>query len=187
MARNNLSVYISYLLRHKPQDIGLAMDRHGWVSVEELIGGVNRTGKYELDRTRLEEIVRQDSKGRYRLSEDGERIKACQGHSIDWVEPEVELLPPPRYLYHGTTAAAAEQILESGAIRRMSRHAVHMQADPEKAWQSAKRWRKTPVVLKIDAQAMHSAGYSFGKTENGVWCTELVPVAFIAEQLKETE
>ena len=179
----NVSVYISFLLRHKPEDIGLEMDRHGWVSVEALIDGINKKGKYSLDRTRLEEIVRQDNKGRYRFNADHSRIKACQGHSISWVEPELERIQPPRYLYHGTTTVALEKILASGAISKMSRHAVHMQADPRKAWQSAQRWHLTPVILKIDAGEMHSQGFVFGKTENNVWCTETVPVEFIAEKI----
>jgi len=187
MARKNISVYISYLLRHKPEDIGLTMDRHGWASVEELIDGINRKGTYTLDRAKLEQIVAEDNKGRYRFSEDGTKIKACQGHSVDWVEPELELLAPPAYLYHGTTAAAADKIRNSGVISKMGRHAVHMQEDPAKAWQSAMRWHQTPVLLKIDAAAMYEAGFLFGRTENGVWCTESVPTEYVAAYLTEPE
>lgn len=187
MARQkNVSVYISYLLRHDPADAGLTMDSYGWVAVEELIEGVRRKG-HSMDRSLLEELVARDSKGRYRFSQDGTRIKACQGHSLDFVEPELELLEPPEYLYHGTTQEALEKILSSGGISKMGRHAVHMQAAPDKAWQSAKRWRKTPVVLKIAALAMHRAGYRFGKTENDVWCTEAVPAEYLAEQMQKEQ
>lgn len=184
MARKkDVSIYISFLLRHKPEEIGLEMDPHGWVSVDALIDGINQRGKYAIDRARLEDIVAQDSKGRYRFDPDHTKIKACQGHSIPWVEPELDLLPPPDYLYHGTTTTAAEKILRSGAIHKMNRHAVHMQADPRMAWQSATRWHLTPVVLKIDAGTMHRAGFVFGKTENDVWCTEAVPTEFIVEHI----
>lgn len=187
MAKNHISVYISYLLRHNPEEAGLAMDSHGWVLVDDLIAGVNRSGKHRLDRAALEEIVKQDSKGRYRFSPDQLKIKACQGHSIPWVQPELEYLRPPAFLYHGTTAAALEKILESGAISKMGRHAVHMQADPSKAWQSATRWRGTPVVLKIEAGRMHEDGFVFGKTENDVWCTNSVPTAYLGAQLTAPE
>lgn len=185
MSKKNVSVYISYLLRHKPDDIGLKMDEHGWVLAEELVEGINNSGKYNLNFAQLEEIVRQDSKGRYRFSEDRLKIKACQGHSIPWVVPELEYLVPPKFLYHGTTTVACEKIMKSGAISKMNRHAVHMQADPEKSWQSAARWRLTPVVLKIDADKMYRDGYVFGKTENDVWCTECVPTEYIVGQLTE--
>ena len=84
-----------------------------------------------------------------------------------------------------TTTAAVEKIRKSGAISKMSRHAVHLQADPEKAWQSAVRWHLTPVVLKIDAKKMGDAGFVFGKAENDVWCTESVPVEYIVEVLSQ--
>ena len=181
--KNGLSMYMSFLLRHHPESIGLDMDEHGWVFVDQLIKGINDGGKYTLDLERLERIVAEDSKGRYRLSEDKAKIKACQGHSISWVKPELKFDKPPEYLYHGTTTEALDKIMESGAIMKMSRHAVHMQADMEKAWQSALRWRKKPVVLKIAAQKLYEAGGVFGETDNHVWCIENVPVKYIEEQI----
>lgn len=173
-----LSIYLSYLLRHNPGELELDMDHHGWVPVEQLIQRVNGAGRYRLTRQELEALVARDSKGRYRISPDGARIKACQGHSLDWVEPELTWGDPPAVLYHGTTAGAWEQIRTQG-IRKMNRHGVHMQADADKAWQSARRWRQTPVVLKIDAARMAAEGYRFGVSDNGVWCTELVPAEYI--------
>lgn len=186
MKNNRLSVFLCYLLRHNPDEAGLHMDEHGWVDVRELIEGVNRSGKYTLDIGLLREIVAADEKGRYRFSEDGRRIKACQGHSLEWVIPELEYRQPPEYLYHGTTVQAWEKISACGYISRMNRHAVHMQENPEKAWQSARRWRgAAPVLLKIDARTMHNDGFVFGVTENEVWCAEHVPVSYICEVIEE--
>lgn len=138
--------------RHHPEEIGLDMDVHGWVSVEQLIAGINERGKYKMDMSILKQIVAEDKKGRYRFNEDGSKIKACQGHFISWVVPQLEYQEPPQYLYHGTTTEALEKIKESGGLCKMQRHAVHMQEEIEKAWQSAMRWKKKPVVLKIDAK-----------------------------------
>ena len=118
----------------------------------------------------------------YRFDDEHKKIKCCQGHSFPWVEPELNYCEPPEFLYHGTTTKALEAIEESGAIKKMKRHAVHMQADIGKAWQSAERWNKTPVVLKIAASEMARDGYTFGVTENEVWCTEEVPVKYICER-----
>ena len=128
-----LSVYISYLLRHQPESIGLAMDKHGWVSAAELIEKINAAGRYRITESILAEIVRTDNKGRFRYSEDGMKIKACQGHSISWVDPELTIGQPPEYLYHGTTEESWKKIQESGYISKMGRHAVHMQAEEAKA------------------------------------------------------
>lgn len=183
--RKNISIYISRLLRHKPEEIGLKMDQYGWVSVDELINGINKAGKYSIDRNKLEEIVEQDKKGRFKFDENHLMMKACQGHSILWVTPEMEYMEPPEFLYHGTTTSAAEKIMSSGGISKMNRHAVHMQADIELAWQSALRWHMIPVVLKIDAKKMYRSGFVFGKTENNVWCTDHVPDEFIIEKIEK--
>ena len=184
MSKKKTSIHLSYLLRHAPEAAELDMDRHGWVSVSQLISNVNASGKAKLTTEMLQEIVATDNKGRYRFSADGKRIKACQGHSIPWVEPELEVRTPPEYLYHGTTTEALQDIMKSGAILKMSRHAVHMQADINKAWQSAERRKnKTPVVLKIAAGRMSQNHFVFSISGNGVWFCERVPTEYIEEFL----
>ncbi|KIR03510.1 RNA:NAD 2'-phosphotransferase [Lachnospiraceae bacterium TWA4] len=178
-----ISTYLCYLLRHHPESIGLAMDKHGWVDVNELIEAINNKGKYQLDKNQLKEIVKQDSKGRYRLNEDESRIKCCQGHSIPWIELELRYdVKVPKYLYHGTTTIALEKIKASGEIKKMERHAVHLHTE-KMAWQSAKRWHLIPVVLKIDAEKMCNDGYQFGISENDVWCVEKIPIQYIEEEI----
>ena len=184
---NELSKYLCLLLRHQPEKAELDMDERGWVSVEQLISGVNLHSSYRIDRELLEKIVADDNKGRYRFDEKHEKIKCCQGHSVSWVEPELNYCEPPEFLYHGTTTKALEAIEESGRIDKMQRHAVHMQADINKAWQSAERWHKTPVVLKIAASEMAHDGYEFGVTENEVWCTESVPLKYICNKIYKEE
>jgi len=180
---DEISKYLCLLLRHQPEKAELDMDKHGWVQVDQLINGVKHHSRYDIDRTILENIVSADKKGRYRFDEEHNKIKCCQGHSIPWVEPELEYCEPPEFLYHGTTTKALEAIEDSGAIKKMKRHAVHMQADINKAWQSAERWHQTPVVLKIDARKMSDDGYKFGVTENEVWCTEEVPAKYICDRI----
>lgn len=183
-SKEKTSIHLSYLLRHAPEAAGLDMDCHGWVSVSQLIANVNDSGKAQLTLETLQEIVATDNKGRYRFSPDSKQIKACQGHSIPWVEPELEVRTPPEYLYHGTTTEALQDIMKSGAILKMSRHAVHMQADINKAWQSAERRKsKTPVVLKIAAGNMSKDGIEFSISENEVWFCDHIPTEYIKEFL----
>lgn len=187
-SKEKISIHLSYLLRHAPESAKLDMDRHGWVSVAQLIDNVNESGKALLSEKLLQEIVATDNKGRYRFSSDGKRIKACQGHSIPWVEPELEIRTPPEFLYHGTTTEALADIMKSGAILKMKRHAVHLQADITKAWQSAtRRKNKTPVVLKIAAEQMHYNGAEFSVSENEVWFCERVPTTYIAEFIYDVQ
>lgn len=186
MSKDKLSIYISYILRHNPDEIKIGMSRHGWVRVDELIAGINTKGKYKINLKKLEQIVKADEKGRYKFSEDKLLIKACQGHSIPWVIPELRYCEPPTYLYHGTNTEALEKILHSGHISKMARHAVHMQDTEEPAWKSAFRWHKIPVVLKIAAKDMYRQSIDFGVSDNNVWCTEDVPIKYIAEIIHNT-
>lgn len=93
------SRFISLILRHKPETIGITLDEHGWANVEELIVGVNK--KYHIDMQIIEKIVNEDDKNRYSFNEDKTMIRANQGHSIS-VDVELKKLNPPDILYHGT-------------------------------------------------------------------------------------
>ena len=97
---SNISKYISLILRHKPEEIGLKLDEHGYLSVLDLIEGINKSYEgFSMDD--LERIVREDSKGRYSFNEDKSKIRANQGHSIK-VDLGLESIKPPKVLYHGT-------------------------------------------------------------------------------------
>lgn len=185
--KKDISIYLSYILRHKPDDIDLAMDKHGWVDVAQLIDKINSNSSYSITLSQLKDIVASDNKGRYRFNTDGSRIKACQGHSIPWVEPELDYRTPPDFLYHGTTLEAYRKIQKSGHISKMSRHAVHLTADESMAWKSAKRWNKTPIVLKISAHDMCETGYVFGCSDNDVWCIEEVPMCYVVEEIYDED
>lgn len=175
------SVFLSLLLRHKPETVDLNMDKHGWVDISELITKVNAKTKHHITTDYLEYIVNSDLKGRYRFNDTRTRIKACQGHSIPWVEPEVMDHAPPEYLYHGTTVDAYAKIQSSGYISKMSRHAVHMHETLEEAKRSARRWHRDAVVLRISADVMSRYDYKFSVSENGIWLTERVPISFITK------
>lgn len=184
------SIFLSRVLRHDPDCIELKMDTHGWADVNELIEKMNRNSKHRITPEILEYIVAADDKMRFRFSDDGKRIKACQGHSIPWVEPEINYEPEayPDYVYHGTTTEAMEAIYRDGRIRKMKRHAVHMHADFQMAWRSAARWHdKNPVLLKISTSAVMDHGIRLGVSDNEVWCAEEVPADCIVDRIYSAE
>ncbi len=170
------SVFISLILRHQPEVIGISLDRHGWANVQELIDGINKTGKYSIDMLTLEEIVRTDNKQRYSFNEDKTKIRANQGHSIN-VDVELKEAVPPEILYHGTGEKYVDSINTEG-LKPKSRLYVHLSKDIDTAINVGKRHGK-PVVYKISAGEMHRQGYRFYLSENGVWLTKIVPANFI--------
>jgi putative RNA 2'-phosphotransferase len=167
------SKYISLILRHKPETIGISLDEHGWANVKELIDGVNKTHK--LDMKLLEEIVETDDKQRYSFNEDKTKIRANQGHSID-VDVELEEAVPPDMLWHGTGIKYVNSISKEGLISK-SRLYVHLSADTKTAIEVGKR-HGTSAIYCIDAAAMYLDGYKFYKSKNGVWLTKHVPARY---------
>ena len=169
-----LGRFLSLVLRHDPGAAGITLDEHGWADVNELLAGVNRTGR-RIDLPTLERIVRENNKRRYAFSEDHTKIRANQGHSIP-VDVELKEEKPPQYLYHGTATRFLPAIQGEG-IRRMGRQYVHLSGDFETAMAVGKR-HGIPVVITIDAAAMARDGVTFYRSENGVWLCEHVPARY---------
>ncbi len=172
---DKLSVFISLVLRHKPDAVGIQLDEHGWANVNELIEGINNTGR-TIDMDVLEEIVRTDNKQRYSFNEDRTLIRANQGHSIP-VDVELEEKQPPQYLYHGTADRFMDSIMAEG-LKPMSRLYVHLSKDKETAVKVGKR-HGSPVVIKIKAEEMWKDGIKLYLSQNGVWLTKYVDKKYI--------
>ena len=178
MARSlvQASKFMSFILRHKPETIGLTLDPHGWAVVDDLVR-LSRRSATPLSRKLVQEVVKTSDKQRFRFSEDGLRIRANQGHSV---VADILLCPqePPLTLFHGTTSRFLDSILRSG-LKPGSRQHVHLSLD----WQTATKVGQrhgVPVVLAIRARDMHLAGLVFYLSDNGVWLTQNVPSEFIS-------
>ena len=167
------SKFLSYVLRHKPGDIGLTLDPEGWASVDALIGKAN----IPISRALVQEVVENNDKKRFALSNDGQFIRAVQGHSID-VDLGLEPMEPPDTLFHGTATRFLPQILAEGLSPRGRRY-VHLSKDVQTATKVGQRHGK-PVVLSIPAKTMYQGGHPFFQAENGVWLTSVVPAEFIS-------
>lgn len=172
---NKLSIFISLILRHKPEAAGISLDEHGWANVDELLQGINDTGR-TINMEMLEEIVRTDNKGRYSFNEDKTLISANQGHSIP-VDVEFKKFDPPEILYHGTATRFVESIMQQG-IKPMSRLYVHLSKDYETAAKVGNRHGK-PCVLMIRSGKMAADGLKFYLSANGVWLTKYVDSKYI--------
>lgn len=168
------SKFLSLVLRHKPEEIGITLDKHGWADVKDILRGVGLTSE------ELKHIVDTDEKMRYSFNEDGTKIRANQGHSVN-VDVELTEMVPPNTLYHGTAIKFINSIMEYGLIKG-SRQYVHLSKDVKTAIKVGKR-HGDPVVLMVDCAAMAEDGYKFYLSANGVWLTNSVPVKYIKEQI----
>lgn len=170
------SKFLSYVLRHEPEAIGLKLDDQGWASVDELVQRAAISGQH-LDAALVEEVVRTSDKKRFTLSEDGLRIRAAQGHSTTSVSIDHIEAVPPAVLYHGTAVRHVESIRREG-LRAGTRHHVHLSGDEATALRVGARHGK-PVILLVRADQMHAAGFKFFQSDNGVWLTASVPPQFL--------
>lgn len=170
-----LSNFLSLVLRHQPDEIGIALDEAGWTPVDELLAALSRHGK-SVSRADLEFVVANNDKKRFALSDDGQSIRASQGHSVD-VELGYVPADPPETLFHGTVEKFLEPISRMGLVKG-NRHHVHLSATRDTAITVGGR-RGKPIVLVVRSQAMQSAGHPFFLSANGVWLTDHVPPEFI--------
>ncbi|MCM2131786.1 RNA 2'-phosphotransferase [Larsenimonas rhizosphaerae] len=175
---NEVSRFLSYVLRHEPQSIGLQLDSEGWADVESLIAGAAKDGRV-LDIGLIQAVVSSSDKKRFSISDDGQHIRAVQGHSTASVNLQHVGKEPPEFLYHGTATRFLESIQQQGLIAG-SRHHVHLSQNITTAITVGQRHGK-PVVLKIKALRMHQKGFKFFQAENGVWLTSHVPEKFLYE------
>ncbi|AYF73232.1 RNA 2'-phosphotransferase [Nocardia yunnanensis] len=169
---------LSRHLRHAPEEIGLVLDSAGWVEVTALLAALGAHGR-ALSRAELDQVVARNNKRRFEFDETGTRIRASQGHSVS-VDLEYRASTPPGLLYHGTVAAALPGIYAEG-LKPMRRHDVHLSADTATAVKVGAR-RGKPVVLTVDAAAMHRDGHEFRVSTNGVWLVAAVPPRYLSER-----
>lgn len=167
-----ISKFLSLVLRHAPEKIGLTLDAEGWGAVDAIIRGAPMA----LTAEDIFRVVATSDKKRFALSPDGTRIRAQQGHSVA-VDLGLVPEPPPPVLWHGTVARFLASI-EATGLRPMNRHHVHLSPDHATAAAVGAR-RGPPVVLCIDAAAMAGAGHLFFQSGNGVWLTGTVPPGYI--------
>jgi len=172
----SVSKYLSLVLRHDPSVAGITLDPEGWVDVDDLLAGAARHG-HAFTREELNEVVRTSDKQRFALSLDAQRIRANQGHSVS-VDLGLPRETPPEILYHGTVDRFLSSIMANGLEKRARQH-VHLSSDVVTATRVGSR-RGEAVILKIAAASMHSAGFHFFCSANGVWLTERVPPQYIS-------
>ncbi|KZK78372.1 RNA 2'-phosphotransferase [Pseudovibrio sp. W64] len=169
------SKYLSFILRHKPEEIGLQLDPEGWANINELIERAKP--QVELTFEMIEQVVIESDKQRFKLSDDKIHIRANQVHSV---KVDLKLIPvtPPGVLYHGTAEQNWDSIMKQG-LKAQSRHHVHLSQDRATAIKVGQRHGK-PIVLLIDSERMHHSGVQFYQSDNGVWLTDVVIPEFIS-------
>lgn len=172
-----ISKFLSLILRHQPETIGLSLDRNGWAEITDLIQKSNDYG-IKFDLIILKKIVATNDKKRFAFSRDFKKIRANQGHSIN-VNLGFMNHEPPEFLFHGTAMKSVQSIKLTGLEKRSRQH-VHLSKDLETAIKVGQRHGK-PYIYKVKAKEMYDSGFKFYISDNGVWLTDQVPVKYLIE------
>lgn len=174
-----MSKFLSYVLRHKPETINIQLDKEGWTNMQELIEAAFSYEGKTIEISDILEIVAENDKKRFEISPNNTMIRAVQGHSTKEVDRSFKALVPPVKLFHGTATRFVDAILKQGLLPQ-SRHHVHLSADMETAVKVGSRHGKV-VVFEVDAKQMLADGFKFYQAENGVWLTDTVPSKYLSQ------
>lgn len=169
------SKFLSRVLRHEPELAGLSLQAGGWARIDVLLRGMKRAG-HRLNLEELKQLVAENDKRRFTISDDGTLIRAAQGHSVK-VNLGLEAVVPPKTLFHGTASANLDSIFAEG-LKPGNRQQVHLSIDCETALKVGQRHGK-PTVLRVDTGRMHKNGHHFFKADNGVWLTDCIPSNYL--------
>jgi len=173
-----ISKFLSLVLRHKPETIGITLNENGWADVNLLLENLTIAGLH-VNRDILNHIVATNPKKRFAFNEASDKIRASQGHSLD-IELGYEPATPPDILYHGTAVQNTDSIMATGLEKRNRQH-VHLSKDATTAQMVGQRHGK-PIIFEVLSVQMHNDGFTFYLSENGVWLTDNVPAKYIGQK-----
>ena len=172
---------ITTALRHKPELLGLHIDKSGYCSVEELVSSLRRIG-HKTDKNYIEDVGKNE---RFSFNADHTRIRADYGNSLglELSDMYFDSKTPPDILYHGTSLDALEGIKEKGIIRfaygkNKPRDHIFLTESIAVAKKKGARHGRS-VTLPIDSYRMHQDGYLFYHAKLDIWLTDHVPSEYI--------
>lgn len=156
------------------------MDAAGWVLVADVLETL------KIRESDLDEIIRTNRK--QRIQREGERVRACQGHS-DGVPVTREALEeswsfyPGALAWHGTRIDAVESIAKQGVLAQARTH-VHLAAALDSV--VGKR-SNVHVMLGVSTDALRDDhGLEVFEAPNGVVLVRHVPADCIVEVRAQT-
>ncbi len=168
-----LGRFISGALRHFPDDLGLAMNQHGWVDIDVLCDAMRTRYKWS-NKEKLFSIIESDEKGRYEVK--GNKIRARYGHSVD-----IDLDYPENTLpeiYYGASREEVDILLEKG-IKPIKQRYVHLSTSVEKAQEVASIHTEDPVLLVINAEEARNDGVALLAATENIVLAEEIPAKYL--------
>ncbi len=178
--RVGLSKFMALVLRHRPQQFGIALEEGGWAPLDALVGAVKRSYRDDITADDIVGVVERPPgpRPKRRFERDGTatKIRARYGHSTGVrTQPAYEPIEPPALLYHGTTHRAWRAIRDEG-LQPMGRQYVHLSRSVEDANCVGRRRDPDPFVIAVDTACAIEHGVAFfAPGEAVVLATAILP------------
>ena len=170
-----LSMKLSGILRHGKDGFQSRIDGNGWLEISELLQHSHFCQHHGITYNQIVETVASNNKQRFKISEDGLRIKANQGHTIDIEDNSLQKVSIEKArsysaVVHGTNYRVLDLILQSG-LSKMKRNHIHLTAsdrvDASIGVISGFRG-SCEILIYIDICKAISDGIEFFVSENNV-------------------
>ena len=177
--RRNLSKFLSYILRHHPNRIGIELDSKGFTQIpmDDLITILKKVRNSPwISRKVLDALIFLDLKGRFEIRDD--RIHARYGHSLKYITVAATRTDIPDILYHGTNLRAYQQIKQEG-LKPMGRNLVHLTTSLKDAEIVGRRHKGELVILEIDVQKAIHEGIQIWQASSTIFVSNQIPAAYI--------
>ena len=150
----HLSKMLSLMLRHRPEEFGVEVDRFGYAELEAVLGALQDRSP-STSMADIEHLVYDAEKLRFEITEG--KIRARYGHSIP-MEMDRSPVEPPEFLYQEMSAGALAQVRREGLIP-YDRQYVHLSYDPQREGGGGRRGPQ--AVVTVRAREAHAAGVVF--------------------------
>ncbi len=152
----HISKLLSLMLRHRPDEFGLQVDRYGFADLDAVLSAFqDRNSTFTLED--IEKVVYDGEKQRFEIVEN--RIRARYGHSFS-IDLGLDPSEPPDFLYKGVDSADAERLLSEG-LAPDDRDYVHLSFDADVAARLSARPGRRGAVIRIAATRAHQSGVHF--------------------------
>ncbi len=151
-----ISKLLSLMLRHRPDEFGLQVDRYGFADLDAVLRTFqDRDSTFTLED--IEKVVYDGEKQRFEIVEN--RIRARYGHSFS-IDLGLDPSEPPEFLYKGVDSADVERLLSEG-LAPDDRDYIHLSFDADVAARLSARPGRRGAVIRIAATRAHQAGVHF--------------------------
>lgn len=175
LRRVRLSRLLALVLRHRPEEVGLALDAGGFAPLEAVaLALATQRGWESLTVTDLVAVAEADPR-RYEVRDA--MIRARYGHTVTVAQPG-EPAFPPEWLYYGASPADAAAMRTAGLLPQNRQH-VHLSTAPSLAREVGQRHAPDAVVVVVFARQAHAAGTEFRRAGPTLYLTGGIPPEFL--------